>query len=173
MRQNTRLPAGRAGTQLLSRSTCFASWPRSRVGNPRGLRDALAATQRDALAATRTDRSTAHGPRAADPTAVQLADWLLLASWSFGGLFSSFSTDVFDALDRKRAGCLLGWEGRSVNVLFCPATSRPAVCRPGLTRPSPMVCSGFGFEKWPTASSVYPPVYIDNPLFVLPGTCRR
>ena len=54
----------------LSRPTCFASWPLSRVGNPPGSRDALAATRRDALAATRTDRATAHGPRAADAIAV-------------------------------------------------------------------------------------------------------
>ena len=66
------------------------------MGNPRGLRDALAATRRDALAATRTDRATAHGPRAADPTAVQLPGptgscWLVGLS---GGCFPALPTVV-------------------------------------------------------------------------------
>ena len=56
----------------LSGLTCFAIRPLSRVNNPRGLRDALAATRRDALAATQTDRTNTHGARAADPTEVQV-----------------------------------------------------------------------------------------------------
>ena len=95
-------PADALAPNPLSRPTCFASWPLSRVGNPRGLRGALAAPRRDALAATRTDRATAHGPRAADPTAIQLPDWLLLACWSFGGLFSSFPTLVVIVRERVR-----------------------------------------------------------------------
>ena len=72
--------------------TCFASWPPSRVENPRGLRDALAATQRDALAATRTDRALRTGPELRIRPQFKLPDWLLLASWSFEGLFSSCPT---------------------------------------------------------------------------------
>ena len=55
------------------------------------------ATRRDAFFATamRTDRAIAHRPRAADQTAGLLPDWLLLASWFFGGLFSSFPTAIY------------------------------------------------------------------------------
>ena len=49
------------------------------MANPRRLRDALAVTRRDALAATRTDSATAHGPRAADPTAVQATRIVLVS----------------------------------------------------------------------------------------------
>ena len=55
------------------------TWSLSRVGNSRGLRDALALKRRDVLAATRTVRATAHGPRTAKQTAVQ-AIRLALAS---------------------------------------------------------------------------------------------
>jgi len=78
----------------LTRPTCFASWPLSRVGNPRGLRDALAATRRDALDVTRTDRATAHGPSAADQT-VALATRPAPACWLVSrGAFTSFPTLV-------------------------------------------------------------------------------
>ena len=53
------------------------------MGNPRGLRDALAATRRDALAATRTVRATAHGLRAGDPTAIQATRLALVGQLVF------------------------------------------------------------------------------------------
>ena len=68
----------------------------------------------------------------------KLPDWLLLASWSFGGLFSSFPTrtDVFGAWEGKRDGCLLGAPTRLRPVLCRPAPPRRlAVSRPIATRP--------------------------------------
>ena len=72
-------------------------------------------TRRDALAATRTDRATAHGSRAVNPNACKLFELLLLASWSFGGLFSSFPIQgVFDLLAPKNEdGVSLILEARS------------------------------------------------------------
>ena len=59
------------------------------MGNPRGSRDALAATRlprREPTVQPRTDPELRIRPQ------FKLPDWLLLASWSFGGLFSSFPT---------------------------------------------------------------------------------
>ena len=77
----------------LTRPTGFASWPLSRVGNPRGLRDALAAT--------RTDRATAHGSQAADQTALQATGSCWLVGLS-GGRFPAFrQPSAFGAEERR------------------------------------------------------------------------
>ena len=96
-------PAAAPAPNPLSRPTCFASWPLSRVGNPRGLRDALDATRRDALAATRTDRATAHGR----------SQLVLLASWLFGGLFSQLSDSLCSRFSHKL------WHCAELCCLFC------------------------------------------------------
>ena len=102
---------------FLSRPPYFASWPSSSVGNPRGLRDAIAATRRDALDATRLTRSESTVPLRTDtelrikPQSL-LPDRLLLAGWSFGRLFSSFPTSVYHR-DRSRSSFLAAsqWTG--------------------------------------------------------------
>ena len=64
-------------------------------------RDATRLTRREPTVQLRTDPELRIRPQ------FKLPDWLLLASLSFGGLFSSFPTIVLDSLEGKSEGCLL------------------------------------------------------------------
>ena len=93
VRQNTRLPAGRrAGTQpslgrLASLVGLSVTWGIHMAYATRLLRcDATRLPRREPIVQLRTDPELRIRPQ------FKLPDWLLLASWSFGGLFSSFPT---------------------------------------------------------------------------------
>ena len=103
-------------------------------------RDATRLPQREPTVQLRTDPELRIRPQ------FKLPDWLSLASWSFGGLFSSFPTTVvFDALEGTRDDCVLrGQTRRRITQLGSPRPAAP----PWAARPDPpVVCPGFGFDR--------------------------
>ena len=99
-------------------------------------RDATRLPRREPNVQLRTDPELQIRPQ------LKLPDWLLFASWSFRGLFSSFPTIVFSIRWRARERVTSGPD-RSNGVLSYPASPCPAA--PPCAAPTRRARSVFGF----------------------------
>ena len=108
--------------------------------------------------------ATVHWPAAKQKSASRPADNPRINRWSNMGyvppsVWMGFPLFVlpkrgprrvaFDSPERQRT--VLSWANRSVGVPLCSAPAIPAIPPCAQPRPDPpVVCPGFGFDKWPT-----------------------